>query len=186
MFLSFSFISFFYIFWVGKDYLLDSTSFVLLVIYAFIAMTRTNDSFIVAYGLFQDVYAPVVEAILNLGLSVVLGYYYGLAGIIGGVIISLLFIAYGWKPYFLYSRGFKLPFKGYVLYISKILFMIIGSYSISQCFFMYVWQGVLCENIVEWIIHSLCVLSIHGIISLCVFFFLDKAFRSFIYRFLSS
>lgn len=63
-------------------------------------MTRTNDSFIVAYGLFQDVYAPVVEAILNLGLSVVLGYYYGLAGIIGGVIISLLFIAYGWKPYF--------------------------------------------------------------------------------------
>ena len=65
----------------GKDYLLDSTSFVLLVIYAFIAMTRTNDSFIVAYGLFQDVYAPVVEAILNLGLSVVLGYYYGLAGI---------------------------------------------------------------------------------------------------------
>ena len=177
--LSHSFISF----WVGKDYLLDSTSFVLLVIYAFIAMTRTNDSFIVAYGLFQDVYAPVVEAILNLGLSVVLGYYYGLAGIIGGVIISLLFIAYGWKPYFLYSRGFKLPFKGYVLYISKILFMIIGSYSISQCFFMYVWQGVLCENIVEWIIHSLCVLSIHGIISLCVFFFLDKAFRSFIYRF---
>ena len=146
-------------------------------------MTRTNDSFIVAYGLFQDVYAPVVEAILNLGLSVVLGYYYGLAGIIGGVIISLLFITYGWKPYFLYSRGFKLPFKGYVLYISKILFMIIGSYSISQCFFMYVWQGVLCENIVEWIIHSLCVLSIHGIISLCVFFFLDKAFRSFIYRF---
>ncbi len=30
----------------GKDYLLDSTSFVLLVIYAFIAMTRTNDSFL--------------------------------------------------------------------------------------------------------------------------------------------
>ena len=55
-------------FWVGKDYLLDSTSFVLLVIYAFIAMTRTNDSFIVAYGLFQDVYAPVVEAILNFGI----------------------------------------------------------------------------------------------------------------------
>lgn len=52
--------------------------------------------------------------------------------------------------------------------------MIIGSYSISQCFFMYVWQGVLCENIVEWIIHSLCVLSIHGIISLCVFFSLIK------------
>ena len=177
--LSHSFISF----WGGKVYLLVSTSFGLLVIYAFIAMSRTYDSFIVAYGLFQDVYAPVVEAILNLGLSVVLGYYYGLAGIIGGVIISLLFIAYGWKPYFLYSRGFKLPFKGYVLYISKILFMIIGSYSISQCFFMYVWQGVLCENIVEWIIHSLCVLSIHGIISLCVFFFLDKAFRSFIYRF---
>ena len=61
--------------------------------------------FIVAYGLFQDVYAPVVEAILNLGLSVVLGYYYGLAGIIGGVIISL-FIHCLWLEtlFFILSR----------------------------------------------------------------------------------
>ena len=41
--------------------LLDSTSFTLLIVYAFITMTRTNDAFIAAYGLFQDIYAPAIE-----------------------------------------------------------------------------------------------------------------------------
>ena len=83
MFLSFHLSHSFISFWVGQDYLLDSTFFRFISYLCFYCNDSYDDSFIVAYGLFQDVYAPVVEAILNLGLSVVLGYYYGLAGIIG-------------------------------------------------------------------------------------------------------
>ena len=93
--------------WMGGEYLLSHTAFVLQIIITFISLTRTNDTFIAAYGLFKDVWAPVVEALLNLGLSIVLGYFFGLEGILCGVLISLLVIVCGWKPYFLYRDGFN-------------------------------------------------------------------------------
>ncbi len=92
--------------WVGAEYILPPVAFVILIINTFISLTRTNDSFIAAYGLFQDVWAPVAEASLNLGFSILLGHFFGLDGILAGVMISLLVIVCGWKPYFLYHNGF--------------------------------------------------------------------------------
>lgn len=170
----------FMLLWIGENYLLDSTSFTLLVTYAFISMTRTNDSFLSAYGLFQDIYAPAIEAVLNLGLSILLGYYYGLPGIIAGVLISLLVIVCCWKPYFLYSRGFKIPAWNYLRLISKILCLVIMSWYISQFFYDYV--DSLCRNFMDWIIISLKTLIIYGLVSLCIFQLLDKNFRVFTLR----
>ena len=102
--------------WVGSEYLLDAKSFLLLIVIAFITLTRTNDAFIAAYGLYQDIGAPIVEACLNLGCSVLFGYFWGLNGILCGVLISLLSIVCGWKPYFLYKCGFKEPFREYIIY----------------------------------------------------------------------
>ena len=93
--------------WVGAEYILPPVAFVILIINTFISLTRTNDSFIAAYGLFQDVWAPVAEASLNLGFSILLGHFFGLDGILAGVMISLLVIVCGWKPYFLYHNGFR-------------------------------------------------------------------------------
>ena len=66
------------------------------------------DTFINSYGLFQDIWAPLVESILNLGCSIGLGYFYGLHGILGGVIFSQVIVIFIWKPYFLFSQGLKL------------------------------------------------------------------------------
>ena len=62
--------------WVGAEYILPPVAFVILIINTFISLTRTNDSFIAAYGLFQDVWAPVAEASLNLGFSILLGHFF--------------------------------------------------------------------------------------------------------------
>lgn len=166
--------------WIGGGYLLDPTSFTLLVTYAFVIMTRTNDSFIAAYGLFQDIYAPVVEAALNLGLSVLLGYYYGLPGIIAGVLISLLLVVSCWKPYFLYSRGFKIPVWGYLLLISRIVCLIILSWYVSGFFLGYMNHS--CRNFIDWIFLSLKTLFLYGLFSLCIFQVFDKNFRAFTRR----
>lgn len=163
--------------WIGKEYLLDSTSFTLLIVYAFITMTRTNDAFIAAYGLFQDIYAPAIEAILNLGLSVLLGYYYGLPGIITGVLISLLLVICCWKPYFLYTCGFKISIWSYLFLIGKIMCLVIISWGISYFFLEYI--DLLCENIMDWIFLSIKVLLFYGVLSLCVFQVFDKDFRVF-------
>lgn len=174
--LSHSFISL----WIGAGYLLDSTSFMLLVVYAFVVMTRTNDSFISAYGLFQDIYAPAVEAALNLGLSVFLGYYYGLSGIIVGVLISLLLVVCVWKPYFLYSCGFKIPVWNYLYLIGKIVCLIFVSWFISR--FLLKYTDLSCEDFMDWIFISFKIVLLYGLVSLCIFQLFDGNFRAFTQR----
>lgn len=166
--------------WIGDGYLLDSTSFTLLIVYAFVVMTRTTDPFILAYGLFQDIYAPVIETTLNLGLSLLLGYYYGLPGIISGVLISLLLVICCWKSYFLCSRGFKISIKIYILLIGKIMCLIIISWGISQYLFKYI--NLSCNNFIDWILVSVQTLMLYGLISLGIFQLLSKDFRVFTQR----
>lgn len=61
----------FIVLWLGKEYLLDSTSHSLLILLAFTTLSRANDSFYMAYGIYHDIYAPITEAVLNLGLSLI-------------------------------------------------------------------------------------------------------------------
>ena len=106
--------------WVGEQYLLDRTSLILMVCILYINASRsTVDSYINAYGLFHDIWAPIAEASLNLGLSILFGYFWGLHGILCGVLISLVLIIFVWKPYFLFSRGMKEPVIKYITLYSK-------------------------------------------------------------------
>lgn len=101
--------------WLGSQYVLEPVTVLLITINMFLTLNRTTvDNFLFAYGLFADIYAPVVETILNIGLSVLLGYYYGLNGILSGVCISLIVVIFLWKPYYLFSRGFALPITRYL------------------------------------------------------------------------
>ena len=109
--------------WLGSEYILDKTTLLLIIVIFFLGNMRSVvDTFINSYGLFQDIWSPLVEAVLNLGFSIGLGYYYGLHGILSGVIISQLLIIFTWKPYFLFSKGMKEPIGIYiVLYLKHLL-----------------------------------------------------------------
>ena len=109
--------------WLGPEFLLDKTTLLMIIVLFFLgSMRAVVDTFISSYGLFRDVWAPIVESILNLGCSIGFGYFYGLHGILGGVIISQLVIIFTWKPYFLFSQGLKEPIWIYiVLYIKHLV-----------------------------------------------------------------
>ena len=93
-------------FWIGKKYVMDSLSLLLMTVILFVNLSRTTvDAYINAYGLFGDIWAPIVEASLNVGLSIILGYYFGLHGVLSGVLISLLLVVFCWKPYYLFRKG---------------------------------------------------------------------------------
>ena len=103
--------------WIGKEYILENTSLALMVLTLYINLSRsTVDAFISAYGLYDDIWAPVAESIINVGLSILLGYLYGLNGILTGVLISSLIVIFLWKPYWLFSRGFKIPIYKYLIF----------------------------------------------------------------------
>lgn len=102
--------------WLGKEYCLSNTFLLLYIFLNSINMTRTTvDNYLNAYGLFKDIWAPLAEAGLNIGCSILLGYYWGLNGIITGITISQIVIISLWKPYFLFKSGISIPPKKYFL-----------------------------------------------------------------------
>lgn len=94
--------------WLGNDFILGDNVFILILISMYISLTRTAIMFFInGFGLYKDVWAPIVEAILKLSASIILGYFYGLFGILLGTIISTVTIVVIWKPYFLFNEALK-------------------------------------------------------------------------------
>ena len=60
--------------WIGEEYVMDNTTLALMVATLYISLSRsTVDAFTSAYGLFNDIWAPIIEASINVGLSILLG-----------------------------------------------------------------------------------------------------------------
>lgn len=108
--------------WVGSSYLIDSLSLSLIVVILYFnTMRSVVDSYISAYGLFHDIWAPITEACLNIGLSILFGYFWGLPGILSGVLVGLFLIVFIWKPIFMFREGLKESLWIYVrMYIKHI------------------------------------------------------------------
>lgn len=99
---------------------MDSLSLLLMTAILFINLSRTTvDTYINAYGLFSDIWAPVIEASVNVGLSIILGYSFGLHGVLSGVLISLFLVVFCWKPYYLFRKGLDEPLRIYVFMYAK-------------------------------------------------------------------
>lgn len=115
--------------WLSAEYLLGTKVLMLCCVLSFLAINRqTVDSFITGYGLFQDIYAPAIEAVINLSVAIGLGYLWDIVGVQCGTLASTLIIIYGWKPYFLFTRGFKLnAWKEYFLPMMWRYFLLIAN-----------------------------------------------------------
>ncbi|MER2470999.1 lipopolysaccharide biosynthesis protein [Photorhabdus laumondii] len=112
----YNYINEFIVIWVGKEYQIHGTPIILMTFYIALMITRIQDVFLSAKGLFSDIWAPITEGIINLSLSIILGYYFGLSGVLIGICVSLFIIVFIWKSYFLFTSGFG---ENYVIFIIK-------------------------------------------------------------------
>lgn len=106
-------------FWIGPQYILPKS--VLYLICVNIFFTHTNavtGQFLFGYGMFNDTWVPIVQFIICIFFSSLLGTHYGLVGVLSGNAISLL-IAYVWKPFFLFRYGMNKSFLIYVYHWTK-------------------------------------------------------------------
>ena len=114
--------------WLGAEYRLSDTIIYLLILHIFIfQQSILVYKFIESAGLFGDVWMSWLELAVNLAVTFLLAPFYGIVGILLGKIISLFFINFFWKPYYLFSQGFHksvwIFWKGMVAnYLSIILF----------------------------------------------------------------
>lgn len=109
--------------WIGAEYILDDVSVLLISILLFIQLQRMAvDCFINAYGLFSDIWAPAVEAVVNISASIIGGFIWGINGILAGCLAGTFFIILLWKPYYLFHRGLNVTVTNYYASWGKNLF----------------------------------------------------------------
>lgn len=180
----YKFLPLFVKFWIGTDYLLDNITLILLVIYTYISLTRqVIHAFINAYGLFGDIWAPITEAIINIGMSVLLGYFYGLNGVLVGVLISLFLIVFCWKPYLLYVKGLRKKFSCYIImYIKHVIIFVVCLF--ITCYIIDDIDSEVIDSFCQFALFLLMYNAVFGLVLFAVSFCFLQSVRFFCCRFL--
>ena len=95
--------------WVGKEYLLDSLTFNVLLVNLYLTLMRGSiEKFKEGSGNFyRDRYAPIFEAVINLISSILLVKHIGIAGVFIGTLISNVTIIFWVQPYMVYKYVFE-------------------------------------------------------------------------------
>jgi O-antigen/teichoic acid export membrane protein len=112
--------------WIGKNYLLG-TDVVIAIVIMFYIQNIINPVWIYreTMGLFNQVkYIMIYASIINLTLSIVLGVYWGLAGILISTAIGRILTTVWYEPKLLYRTKFRQPIRNY--WIRQLKYFIIS------------------------------------------------------------
>lgn len=171
--------------WLGKGFVLESIVILEITILFFIQSTRgTVDSFINAYGIFSDIWAPIAEAGINICCSVVLGLHWGLPGILAGVLLSQTLIIFIWKPLLLYMKGFKLSFMHYLTMYIKHLLVFASSIVATELIFDHLGLHP-ADGVLSFLVSGSILLCLSVVVLGALLFVSERGMRDFTNRILS-
>lgn len=172
--------------WLGQKYVMSHTLLVLVLISFAMGIVRgVTQDFLTAYGLFNDIWAPAAESIILVIVAIVGGELWGLEGTLMGSMISSLIIIYIWKPYFLFSKGFKMSVWNYWLEFGK--YLILSAFSFCLCNFL---LQSMCINLqvsdswLDWIMYAIIVTSMYVMVELLMLLIFTKGTRNLVFRFI--
>lgn len=114
--------------WLNDNYIFkNSIVFLICLIFFIDGMRQTVQRFRNALGIFvNDKYRPLIEAILNLLISVICSVKLGISGIFIGTIVSMIFSAII-EVYILYKYGFEKSIKSFIyIYFKYIVITIVA------------------------------------------------------------
>lgn len=166
----------FIIWWIGEKYLLSELTLVLMILGAFLNMSRgIIDPFKEAYQLFGDIWAPIAEAVINLGAAVLLGHLWGLNGVLLGSNLGLIIMVVFWKPYYVFKHGLKMPCINYYLQYGLILSVL------SLCAFLsvYLFKELKSGSTMTQLFYYIAVYLVFSITSYLVLLSVTSGMRRF-------
>ncbi len=170
--------------WVGEEYILPlSFVFAISINIMFRIIKNPIDKFKEAYGIFWDIYAPVVESLINLVFSIVLAINFGLIGVIIGTIISNIVITFIWKPYVIFKHVFKEKLYKFFAITAKYMAIALIGVAIS-CIFM----NAIELNFANKYVNLVMLFAFYGVVAVVVLtlcFICDKFFRKTLKKYLN-
>lgn len=169
--------------WLGKQYLLPKIMLALISANMFLGMLHgLYQQFINGFKLFADTWVPVCR-ICSIAISVLGGYLWGMSGILGAQIFTSLLLIHIWRPYYLLTKGFRLPTTFYLkLFILNAISLIV-SYQISLFISGFITDIGVDGYFLKWLINAFIftlILCLTGLGFSCLFI---KSMRSIILRF---
>lgn len=180
-FVLYYFMDSFIVLWVGENMLLDDATLIVIIINCYIMCMRpVVDSFISGYGLFADIWAPITEAILNISLSILLGKFFGITGVLLGVTISLILIVCTWKPIYLFRWAMHRPIMHYVRLYAVHVVALIATWLVVAPFATYILKPP--TNYFMWAINAIASMGLFAIIECIILAVITREMRQFLTR----
>lgn len=165
-------------FWVGGEYLVNNFVLFLFCFSAFqVIAEKPLAIFINGVGLFKETkVSTIMEAVLNLIISLLLIGKLGIAGVLLGTIISKLLTTSIQNAIYIYKNKFNKPgYKYFILYYS-VIFISLGFISLYNIINLNI------TNIFSWIILVLVFSVVIFICLFLIFYLFYKSFRMLINR----
>ena len=168
--------------WLGTEYIMDHKILILLIIYVYITNSRNSvDSFNYAHGLYADVWSAWAELIINISITIIGGLKWGIIGILLGKIVSLMTIVVLWKPYYLFSSGFKESVSIYWKGVARNYSISIGTFFIATHLVHFIPFSPY-KSIGNWVIFAIIGMVIFLTINLTCTLLFAKGAKDSLYR----
>lgn len=155
--------------WLGEGLLLNRLTLIVILINFYITgLRKTISTFKSKAGIFtNDKYVPILEAIVNLGSSIILVRYLGLAGIFMGTIISSLLFPVWIQSRLVYKNVFSKSFNQYlrIYIIYAVLTIITGIFTTLICS-----KISITSEFVNLIIKGFICIIFPSFVYICVFY----------------
>ncbi|MDO8155820.1 sugar translocase [Bacillus toyonensis] len=147
--------------WLGEEYVFNKyVLFFILLNFFTSGMQNTTTMFRETTGLFKKgKYRPIIAAIINIVVSIILAKQIGIAGVLLGTVISRLCTYFWYDPYIIFKMIFKKSVKvyfiRYILFVVLVLFSIIATDFIGYIFHINIFMDMAIRSILCLIIPNL-------------------------------
>lgn len=161
--------------WLGQDYILPKSILIVSVVLFYLKGLNSGiDVAKNAAGLYYpDRFVPMIEAILNLAISIILAYRIGLLGVLVGTLVSFLSLSFWTKPYYVFRDVFCVRFSEYVVWEGK---KILLSFAIGAALY-FIQLKIHSENIYIDLLLKALFTGIMSNVLLCGAFFKTDEFE---------
>lgn len=152
----------FIVVWISDKYLLSQSVVIVLLINFYIATMRLSvDKFKDSAGLYyEDRYAPICEAVINLVSSIILVRKMGLIGIFIGTLISNLSVIFWIKPKIVFNNIFHKSFFEYLAYYLRYICYSIVPFILTRISFKFISSDNSIINFLIRVILSIIIINL--------------------------
>ncbi|SET16185.1 Membrane protein involved in the export of O-antigen and teichoic acid [[Clostridium] aminophilum] len=162
--------------WLGAGMLLDEmTVFFLCIQFYLTGSRKVPEAYISVCGLFvRDKGRPIIEAVLNLTLSIFLLKRIGVAGVFAGTVFSCLLTTYWREQYLLYKYVFQVSSLDFWIFNLRMVFVTGITIIVGKLSTLWIFGGE--RSILQWILKGIWTVILFGVVN-GIIFWRNEEFR---------